>query len=101
MESILFKYTNSERPTPLMRYIMSFSSATIPIDSAKSVETTVLPEPVSTKTRFNNNDRPLKVKIISVSKDRKSTRLNSSHVAISYAVFCLKKQKLKPNHMKH
>src|SRR5438067_5470411 len=29
--------------------------------------------------------------------DRKSTRLNSSHVSISYAVFCLKKKKkLKP-----
>src|SRR5690625_4101928 len=28
-------------------------------------------------------------------KDRKSTRLNSSHVAISYAVFCLKKKKKK------
>src|SRR5207253_11229488 len=28
-------------------------------------------------------------------KDRKSTRLNSSHVAISYAVFCLKKKKQK------
>src|SRR5690625_6391569 len=27
------------------------------------------------------------------SLDRKSTRLNSSHVAISYAVFCLKKKK--------
>src|SRR5699024_12570477 len=27
------------------------------------------------------------------SKDRKSTRLNSSHVSISYAVFCLKKKK--------
>src|SRR5690625_7022947 len=27
-------------------------------------------------------------------EDRKSTRLNSSHVAISYAVFCLKKTKL-------
>src|SRR5690625_5609333 len=26
-------------------------------------------------------------------KDRKSTRLNSSHVAISYAVFCLQKKK--------
>src|SRR5690625_6929014 len=26
--------------------------------------------------------------------DRKSTRLNSSHVAISYAVFCLEQQKL-------
>ena len=28
-----------------------------------------------------------------VSKDRKSTRLNSSHLGISYAVFCLKKKK--------
>src|SRR5690554_3753403 len=28
-----------------------------------------------------------------VSGDRKSTRLNSSHVRISYAVFCLKKKK--------
>src|ERR1039457_2934185 len=28
--------------------------------------------------------------------DRKSTRLNSSHLVISYAVFCLKKKKLKP-----
>src|SRR5690625_5275506 len=28
-------------------------------------------------------------------QDRKSTRLNSSHVAISYAVFCLKKKKKK------
>src|SRR5256885_9608655 len=27
--------------------------------------------------------------------DRKSTRLNSSHLVISYAVFCLKKKKLK------
>src|SRR5207249_7282556 len=29
--------------------------------------------------------------------DRKSTRLNSSHVSISYAVFCLKKKKKKKN----
>src|SRR5207253_5928097 len=28
-----------------------------------------------------------------IARDRKSTRLNSSHVAISYAVFCLKKKK--------
>src|SRR5256885_13930168 len=28
--------------------------------------------------------------------DRKSTRLNSSHLVISYAVFCLKKKKLSP-----
>src|SRR5690242_21400748 len=28
-----------------------------------------------------------------LTKDRKSTRLNSSHMSISYAVFCLKKKK--------
>src|SRR5690625_6591714 len=32
-------------------------------------------------------------------RDRKSTRLNSSHVAISYAVFCLKKKKLSTIHI--
>src|SRR5205814_10330639 len=31
-------------------------------------------------------------------RDRKSTRLNSSHLGISYAVFCLKKKKKKKNH---
>src|SRR3989442_7271866 len=30
-------------------------------------------------------------------RDRKSTRLNSSHVRISYAVFCLKKKKTREN----
>src|SRR5690625_6297727 len=32
-----------------------------------------------------------------IAEDRKSTRLNSSHVAISYAVFCLKKKKTTTN----
>src|SRR5256885_7711640 len=31
------------------------------------------------------------------SKDRKSTRLNSSHLVISYAVFCLKKKNFTPS----
>src|SRR5256885_5504359 len=31
--------------------------------------------------------------------DRKSTRLNSSHLVISYAVFCLKKKKFSPHHL--
>src|SRR5207249_3074330 len=34
---------------------------------------------------------------LKVERDRKSTRLNSSHVSISYAVFCLKK-KMTKNH---
>src|SRR5437773_9780866 len=33
------------------------------------------------------------------SGDRKSTRLNSSHITISYAVFCLKKKKSKKNNV--
>src|SRR5690606_41731962 len=32
---------------------------------------------------------------LGIGVDRKSTRLNSSHVKISYAVFCLKKKKIK------
>src|SRR5438876_5090817 len=35
------------------------------------------------------------------SRDRKSTRLNSSHPSISYAVFCLKKKKKENTHKIH
>src|SRR5207248_6181591 len=38
---------------------------------------------------LNNVDRP---PVTARGKDRKSTRLNSSHRTISYAVFCLKKK---------
>src|SRR5262245_65798383 len=37
--------------------------------------------------------KPRAVLILAGTKDRKSTRLNSSHLGISYAVFCLKKKK--------
>src|SRR5690625_6088253 len=40
-------------------------------------------------SEWKDKDVPSTEEII----DRKSTRLNSSHVAISYAVFCLKKKK--------
>src|SRR2546430_6795476 len=36
-----------------------------------------------------------------IDRDRKSTRLNSSHSQISYAVFCLKKKKRIPKHCSH
>src|SRR2546421_9260602 len=36
-----------------------------------------------------------------IERDRKSTRLNSSHDQISYAVFCLKKKKKTNNRMNH
>src|SRR3712207_7562574 len=40
-------------------------------------------------------DETLAVETATLDEDRKSTRLNSSHANISYAVFCLKKKKLK------
>src|SRR3712207_8630657 len=49
-------------------------------------------------TLFNGlrSSRPLDTGV-SVDLDRKSTRLNSSHANISYAVFCLKKKKNNTN----
>src|SRR5438045_7913095 len=40
-------------------------------------------------------DRPVVGQGIEAKQDRKSTRLNSSHLGISYAVFCLKKKRQK------
>src|SRR5438034_8564437 len=37
----------------------------------------------------------LNTHVVAIGEDRKSTRLNSSHTVISYAVFCLKKKKKK------
>src|SRR5699024_11410807 len=41
--------------------------------------------------RFRNEQKPTDIRFKEI-QDRKSTRLNSSHVSISYAVFCLKKK---------
>src|SRR5436309_9246859 len=50
-------------------------------------------------TEYNISDRPQYVATVCrpAGGDRKSTRLNSSHVKISYAVFCLKKKKTDAN----
>src|SRR6266850_6120477 len=46
------------------------------------------PAPREKRSPLGNGPRPRRAK-----RDRKSTRLNSSHLVISYAVFCLKKKK--------
>src|ERR1035438_10624350 len=51
---------------------------------------------VSTKGitfRRRNGENVARIKVTAPVIDRKSTRLNSSHLGISYAVFCLKKKK--------
>src|SRR5690625_6776095 len=72
------------------------------------IRTVLAPKDLDAKINssdFNFNTSPLTILAIPIqpviviaiinvhNPDRKSTRLNSSHVAISYAVFCLKKQK--------
>src|SRR5438874_4350294 len=48
----------------------------------------------SPRSPGNSHWRPIRIPSRSPTlQDRKSTRLNSSHVEISYAVFCLKKKK--------
>src|SRR2546426_8446341 len=49
---------------------------------------------VGTDTLFVPFTEADTVKKLFPTRDRKSTRLNSSHLVISYAVFCLKKKKI-------
>src|SRR5690606_40680743 len=56
-----------------------------------------LGETIRYRVNVSSKPLPFGVKVLYLSTilaDRKSTRLNSSHVKISYAVFCLKKKKI-------
>src|SRR2546421_6997495 len=55
-------------------------------------EETATSKPVIASKNFK---RQHKIRLLALTEDRKSTRLNSSHDQISYAVFCLKKKKKK------
>src|SRR3712207_8258204 len=57
------------------------------------------PEPGNHRLRYREREEPRHTREVGFwarrcSADRKSTRLNSSHANISYAVFCLKKKKI-------
>src|SRR3712207_7112379 len=56
-----------------------------------------LPPPCLSAPRSKVNDSPVGSASAGLG-DRKSTRLNSSHANISYAVFCLKKKQIHINH---
>src|SRR2546430_8621537 len=73
--STLFPYTTLFRSVPLPRRA----------GAAGALCQRAPREPVAGWTADHGNLRPR--------RDRKSTRLNSSHSQISYAVFCLKKKK--------
>src|SRR5699024_12078732 len=78
---------------------MAIPVATAPVDQPQvKIERSNQPCCISRGATHNpkNNVSPrpkINSMASSIPKDRKSTRLNSSHVSISYAVFCLKKKK--------
>src|SRR5256885_2869841 len=55
--------------------------------------------PVGDLSRFEQVDHEGARDVQEIGGDRKSTRLNSSHLVISYAVFCLKKKKRHNEHL--
>src|SRR5437764_11397897 len=70
----------------LFPYTTLFRSAVLIIDEAQNLTFPVLEEIRLLTNLETSTDKLLQI-------DRKSTRLNSSHRCISYAVFCLKKKK--------
>src|SRR2546426_8334709 len=58
-------------------------------------------EPVGGEARGGRERQRVAGRAKSVRPDRKSTRLNSSHLVISYAVFCLKKKKKTNKHKRY
>ena len=65
---------------------------TMRIDTPKDTPTHLLENPEQWITKVGKFLR--KTSLDELPQDRKSTRLNSSHQTISYAVFCLKKKKI-------
>src|SRR5690606_41253570 len=94
--SALFPYTTLFRSAPDLVEQLSVSYHYSGASYTNVVNETVV------AVGYNDNfiivkQRPIDIDttvyyIIDINKDRKSTRLNSSHVKISYAVFCLKKK---------
>src|SRR2546426_4959130 len=85
--STLFPYTTLFRSVSLKRRPFTARSASN-AGSAKRK-----PTRRSNPSFDSNHLTKEKPSWLSLQQDRKSTRLNSSHLVISYAVFCLKKKK--------
>src|SRR2546422_2780147 len=88
--STLFPYTTLFR-SPVTRAARSESLGVGRDLRARLRRVPVLPGLVRAARRLGNAARAVALELRT--RDRKSTRLNSSHGYISYAVFCLKKKK--------
>src|SRR5207245_4759038 len=89
------KRTTYEIVGTAMRFVWSRSEAVAAAAGAgqdSEAHASAAPDEAVAAPEISDEDIPL---------DRKSTRLNSSHGSISYAVFCLKKTKTKDNNITH
>src|SRR3712207_8421111 len=94
--STLFPYTTLFRSTEVA--FSSIQTVTAPTDLGTVSTDLYLRIRVLADCRFDS-DATVEIRIVlheggGAPGDRKSTRLNSSHANISYAVFCLKKKKI-------
>src|SRR3712207_8169037 len=94
--STLFPYTTLFRSLALVTELCSAKPFYVPaVTSAKvtSMFIIVPPQKQTGQLRFQRSGLTQRWEKVRSKLDRKSTRLNSSHANISYAVFCLKKKK--------
>src|SRR5437667_6810986 len=90
--------TSSVLPTPCLFAVFFFNDTatteiyTLSLHDALPILTLLTPLPTLPTSRKTRGTFRLASWSV---RDRKSTRLNSSHITISYAVFCLKKKKSK------
>src|SRR5699024_12255127 len=77
---------------PCTTLFRSLAAAVFDSAEARGVSTSVDPASTSFLLDFGVENFLRETSTVDIVVDRKSTRLNSSHVSISYAVFCLKKK---------
>src|SRR2546430_9082588 len=79
--STLFPYTTLFRSVQALLHEHRARRTSVPVEEGMDQQETLM-------------EGGKRAKLVSGCGDRKSTRLNSSHSQISYAVFCLKKKKI-------
>src|SRR3712207_8609815 len=86
--STLFPYTTLFRSFPRLVALLHLAGGTEPEELHHPLE-----DPDVGRARLADGEADRLLALEHLFQDRKSTRLNSSHANISYAVFCLKKNK--------